>query len=110
MRSYLVYQTLNIIFCVLVYMQYNASVLVSSRTRIKRTLLRPFVIVRACGIPEYFMCIFLDNEENFSHCIGKPQPKRLDCSSLQGNMVELTETCPNQDVINYRKLIENCPK
>ena len=25
-------------------------------------------------------------------------------------VVELTETCPNQDVINYKKLIENCPK
>ena len=25
-------------------------------------------------------------------------------------MVELTETCPNQDVINYKKMIENSPK
>jgi hypothetical protein len=25
-------------------------------------------------------------------------------------MVELTETCLNQDVINDKKLIENCPK
>ena len=25
-------------------------------------------------------------------------------------VVELTETCPNQGVLNYIKLIENCPK
>ena len=30
--------------------------------------------------------------------------------TLQGNNGRIDKTCPNQGVLNYKKLIENCPK
>jgi hypothetical protein len=44
-----------------------------------------------------------------------PSPIRIDCGRFRSNhyketVAELTETCPNQGVLNYKKLTENCPK
>ena len=93
MCSYLVYQTLNIIFCVVVYMQYKRFGFIKNKNQ-AHIVAEPFSYVRACGIAET-MCILLDNEENCCDWSAMYNSKCLDCSTLQGTMIELTETCPN---------------
>ena len=44
------------------------------------------------------------------HMYANPCGATIKNRHYKETVVEMIETCPNQDMINDRKLIENCPK
>ena len=72
----------------------------------------PSMLLELIGYVVFELIILHNNTTTVSHC------RHLDNITFcvfpnvhyKEIVVELTETCPNQGVLNYKKLIENCPK
>jgi hypothetical protein len=51
-----------------------------------------------------------EEKQPFSFVILETRMIKFAQAHYKETVAELTETCPNQGVLNYKNLIENCPK